>query len=101
MSKKHPGKVEGNILIADEDLADLKILSEILTTEGYEVRATQSGAQALSYVENYPPDLIMLNIQMLEVDGYEVCSRLKSDRLHSAIPIIFLRVLSRSDMVSC
>ena len=79
-----------DILIVDDTLANLKVLSETLTTHGYEVRAVKSGQTALMAVKTMPPCLILLDINMPEMNGYQVCQQLKIDDTTRDIPIIFL-----------
>jgi signal transduction histidine kinase len=83
-----------SILLVDDTPANLRILAEMLRESGYHVRPVTSGAMALRAAESDPPDLILLDIRMPEMDGFEVCRRLKeSDSLRS-IPIIFISALS-------
>jgi PleD family two-component response regulator len=80
----------GELLIVD-DLADnLRVLSTTLSNYGYRVRAVRNGAMALMGVRAAPPDLILLDIRMPEMDGFEVCQQLKADPQLAYIPIIFL-----------
>jgi class 3 adenylate cyclase len=92
---------KADILIVDDNPANLDVLSNLLITHDYEVRAAINGQMALMAVENSPPDLILLDINMPEMDGYEVCERLKMSeqvcdiagggkRSLSEIPIIFI-----------
>ena len=81
------------ILVVDDHSENLKMLSAILNPDKYKVRIAQSGVQALRSVETKPPDLIILDIRMPEMDGYEVCRRLKQDKISREIPIIFISAL--------
>jgi len=81
------------ILVVDDTTANLKLLTEILVNEGYQVRPASSGSLALKSVAVEKPDLIILDIKMPDMDGYEVCRRLKSDKLCNKIPIIFISAL--------
>lgn len=83
-----------NILIVDDVPANLKVLGEILKGEGYKVRPVPSGALALQVAEKEMPDLILLDIMMPDMDGYEVCRRLKEKPLLREIPIIFISALN-------
>ena len=80
----------GKILIVDDRLDNLRLLSQILVGNGYEVRKAINGSTALMGLEKFLPDLILLDINMPGMDGYEVCQKLKSDRTYKQIPIIFL-----------
>ncbi len=83
----------GNIMIVDDHVDNLKILAAMLTGHGYSVRPTNAPTMVLKAVRKTPPDLILLDIQMPETNGFELCERLKADPHTSHIPIIFLSVL--------
>ncbi|MEO1670734.1 MAG: ATP-binding protein [Cyanobacteria bacterium J06631_2] len=85
--------IKGDILIVDDTPANLRVLSATLSGRGYEVRCVNSGAMALTVARNAPPDLILLDIKMPEMDGYQVCQQLKSDPKTYEIPVIFLSAL--------
>ncbi len=85
---------KNNILIVDDTPENLTILLQMLTQQGYRVRPALSGEIALKSVLAEPPDLILLDILMPEMDGYEVCSVLKSSDRTSQIPIIFISALT-------
>lgn len=70
---------ERNILIVDDTPINLKLLMNILTQSGYEVRPATSGKQSIDAMNARLPDLVLLDIAMPEMDGYEVCQRLKQD----------------------
>jgi CheY-like chemotaxis protein len=83
----------GEVLIVDDASENLKTLSAILTPLKYKVRLAQSGMQALKSVQMKAPDVILLDIRMPEMNGYEVCRRLKQDRNSREIPVIFISAL--------
>jgi len=83
-----------NILIVDDTPANLRLLSQMLSEKGYGVRAVKSGARALESVQVTQPSLILLDIRMPEMNGYEVCERLKEDPKTHDIPIIFISALN-------
>jgi PleD family two-component response regulator len=86
----------GDLLIVD-DLADnLRVLSNTLSGQGYRVRCVKNGAMALVGAKAVPPDVILLDIRMPEMDGYEVCQRLKAAPETKDIPIIFLSALDET-----
>ena len=87
-----PTKTE-DILIVDDTPDNLHLLSRMLTRQGYNVRKALSGPMALTAVQTVAPDLILLDIMMPEMDGYEVCQNLKADAKTAEIPIIFLSAL--------
>ena len=82
-----------DILIVDDTPANLRLLSQMLTEGGYNVRAATSGARALDSVRIAPPSLILLDIRMPEMDGYQVCEQLKADQRSRDIPVIFISAL--------
>lgn len=84
---------QSNVLIVDDQLDNLRVLSTILTKEGYYVRKALNGQMALIACETMPPDIILLDINMPEMNGYEVCERLKDNPQTSNIPVIFISVL--------
>lgn len=77
------------ILIVDDTPSNIKILGEILLPE-YEVNIATSGPQALDNIENNPPDLVLLDIMMPEMDGFEVCRKIKENENTKDIPVIFV-----------
>ncbi len=81
------------ILIVDDLPDNLRVLSATLTKEGFQVRCAKSGTMALMAVQTTYPDLILLDINMPEMNGYEVCQKLKSNELTRHIPVIFLSAL--------
>lgn len=85
---------KGNVLIVDDAPNNLRLLSNMLTQQGYDVRVAINGSIALKTVQALAPDIILLDINMPKMDGYEVCQRLKSDPETKDIPIIFLSALS-------
>jgi signal transduction histidine kinase len=84
---------KADILIVDDTIPNLELLSKMLTGEGYKVRAVPSGAMALTAAQSAPPDLVLLDIAMPDLDGYEVCLRLKDDDRTRNIPILFISAL--------
>ncbi|WP_017652796.1 PAS domain S-box protein [Fortiea contorta] len=84
---------KGSILIVDDTLANLQILSATLSVAGYTVRGVSSGLMAVKEAQTILPDLILLDIKMPEIDGYEVCQLLKADQTTRDIPVIFISAL--------
>jgi signal transduction histidine kinase len=81
------------ILIVDDTPENVQVLSATLTKKGYEVRGVVKGKMAIKTAKNYLPDLILLDIRMPEMNGYEVCEQLKNDPKTADIPIIFISAL--------
>lgn len=87
---------QGNILIVDDTPDNLRLLSTALIKQGYVVRNAINGALALSSAQVMQPDLILLDIMMPGMDGYEVCRRLKANPKTSDIPVIFISAIDES-----
>lgn len=85
---------KGNILVVDDTLANVQLLSRMLTEQGYKVRKVLNGPMALMGVQTAPPDLILLDVNMPDMNGYEVCQLLKADHATQNIPIIFISALN-------
>ncbi len=83
----------GNILVVDDTPANLQLLIGLLSHKGYTVRPIPSGKLALQGIHLDYPDLILLDIQMPDMDGYEVCKHLKADSRTQDIPVIFISAL--------
>jgi putative two-component system response regulator len=83
------------VLIVDDNATNLDLLVNTLKTE-YRLGIAKKGINALEYAEKYRPDLILLDIMMPEMDGYEVCTRLKNNPLTELIPVIFITAMSET-----
>ena len=86
---------KAKILIVDDDVDTVELLIKRLRAEGYDTAEAYDGEQALRQVEEYQPDLVILDIKMPKIDGYEVCRRLKSSEETKFIPIIMLTVKAK------
>ncbi|MEG4293899.1 response regulator [Microcoleus sp. C2C3] len=84
----------GTILIVDDNSANLGVLSDALSQAGFEVRVAKSGKMALERVKYALPDLILLDVMMPEMDGFETCRRLQANPETTHIPVIFMTALS-------
>lgn len=94
--RSQPPRRSGKILIADDAPANLSLLAQILAGEGYAVRVATSGAMALRSIQSGKPDLILLDVRMPDMNGYEICQRLKTQEATRDIPVIFLSDLSQT-----
>jgi putative two-component system response regulator len=88
---------KGKILVVDDTPASLRLLTDLLKAEGYEVRSAISGELALCSAASEPPDLMLLDIRMPEMDGYEVCRRIKAMPETCDVPVIFVSAASETD----
>jgi PleD family two-component response regulator len=93
MNPSHSQPHRGNILLVDDTPNNLRLLSAMLTEQGYEVRRVVNGQMALKTAQANPPDLVLLDIKMPDMNGYEVCQRLKADVDTRDIPVIFISAL--------
>jgi CheY-like chemotaxis protein len=82
------------VLVIDDDKDNRNLIERFLTGAGYQVLSADSGASALKLLNEATPDLILLDVMMPGMDGYQVCAKLQGDPKHSLIPVIFLTALS-------
>ena len=98
MNMEHPqtnGSAQSaSILVVDDTPANLQVLAGMLKDRGYKVRPAPSGKLALAAAQRDPPDLILLDINMPEMNGYEVCEALKAEEKLKGVPIIFISALT-------
>src|SRR4030042_3614738 len=95
--KKPPKKVNAKILVIDDAQVNLRMLTQCLATEGYAVQAVPDGRHALEAVLSNQPDLILLDIVMPDLDGFEVCRILKENKQTKAIPVLFMSALNETE----
>jgi putative two-component system response regulator len=88
---------QGDVLIVDDNPNNLRVLSGMLEQAGYRVRPAASGEMALRSARKVPPDIVLLDIRMPEMDGYEVCRRLKAEPATNGIPVIFISALHEAE----
>lgn len=91
---------KGTILIVDDNINNLKVLAGVLKENLYDFRMAKSGQLALNILEKTTPDLILLDIQMPEMDGFETCRRIKENEANEKIPIIFLTANIDSESIA-
>ncbi|MEJ2559283.1 MAG: PAS domain S-box protein, partial [Anaerolineae bacterium] len=94
MIDEQGGLSQADILIVDDEPESLRLLIDILNKQGYETRPATDGLQALSAARLAPPDLILLDVMMPAMSGYEVCQALKTDEATRDIPVIFISALT-------
>ncbi|MDD2733316.1 MAG: response regulator [Desulfuromonadaceae bacterium] len=93
MNEETTDRHSGRILVVDDTTANLQLLTKLLTGHGYAVYPASDGGLALEFVRTTLPDLILLDIRMPGMDGFEVCRRLKEDARTRAVPVIFISIL--------
>ncbi|MBD2260814.1 diguanylate cyclase [Pseudanabaena sp. FACHB-2040] len=96
MTHQLTAAMPGNILIVDDIPENLRLLTELLSQRGYSVRSVRSGQMALKTLKVKLPDLILLDIKMPEMDGYQVCEAVKANAQTQHIPIIFVSALDEA-----
>jgi two-component system sensor histidine kinase/response regulator len=87
------GRRQANIMIVDDMPANLQLLVHFLRNEGYKVRPVTSGAAALELAQHVRPDLVLMDVSMPEMDGYEACRRMKENPDLKEVPIVFLSAM--------
>jgi two-component system cell cycle response regulator len=92
-----PDTFQGTILIVDDTPSNLTLLSRILSSSGYTIQLADNGATAIDMASEIIPDLILLDISMPVMDGYETCEKLKADDRTSNIPVIFISALDETE----
>ena len=97
MSRTVDGSKTGTILIIDDEYANLRTLTDMLDSEGYDVRGATNWETASMIIGSDPPDLILLDIKLPGTSGYEICSHLKENKETADIPVAFLSVLDEVD----
>lgn len=90
-------KMRGRVLVVDDEAANRELLVELLGARGLEVFTAEDGAAALQRFAEHRPDLVLLDVQMPKLDGFEVCRRLKADADTRLVPVVFLTGLSASE----
>ena len=90
-------KAKDLILVVDDQPNNLKLIANVLGQE-YSLSIANSGINALKMLENGVPDLILLDVMMPEMDGFEVCKKIKENENTKNIPIIFLTAKCRTDL---
>ncbi|MDX2231006.1 MAG: response regulator [Leptolyngbyaceae cyanobacterium bins.349] len=84
----------GTILVVDDNPTNIQVLFDVLSEMGYRVAIAKSGEAALQRLQSYHPDMILLDVMMPGIDGFETCQRLKRDPLTHTVPVIFMTALS-------
>jgi CheY-like chemotaxis protein len=88
---------EATVLVVDDIASNIKVIAGMLADEGYGVKVAISGRKALELVPVHRPDIILLDVMMPDMDGFEVCRRLKADPASADIPVIFLSAKDQAD----
>src|ERR1700686_4675310 len=94
MFSKSPQPVTGTILVADDQAANRELLEELLTAEGYKVACVSNGTAALEQLSIVPIDLVLLDVMMPHLTGFEVCEKIKANSDTYLIPVVLVTALS-------
>ncbi len=97
MNHGNPTPRHGTILAVDDEPTSLALIKAVLVAEGYQVQSAKTGEQALALIATAPPELILLDIVMPGLDGFEVCRQLKAHEATSHIPLIFLSATTETE----
>jgi len=91
-----------SILVIDDEPDNFDVVETLLDSENYHLYYAPSGQQALNRLDNFQPDLILLDVMMPDLDGMEVCQRIKADPQWQAVPIIMVTALTdKEDLARC
>lgn len=99
MSASPPDPSRDIVLVVDDSPESLSLLTDALEEKGFTALVARSGATALSLIERMPPDVILMDAVMPEMDGFETCRRIKDNRHYAHIPVIFMTGLSETEHV--
>src|SRR5258708_28462692 len=94
MLSKSNVPVTGNILVADDQVANRELLDELLTAQGFKVISSADGKEALHQLSKVPIDLVLLDVMMPHLNGFEVCEKIKANPETYLIPVILVTSLS-------
>ncbi len=83
-----------HILVVDDNELNLTLIGKILEMEGYQVTSAKNGTEAIGAVESAAPDLAILDVMMPDMDGYELCKKLRQPPLNSRFPIVMLTAMT-------
>src|SRR6266487_2428654 len=86
---------KARVLIVDDEVKNVKLLEALLAPQNFEIEKAYDGKAALAQVQRNPPDMILLDVMMPELDGFEVCRRLKSDTETQLIPVVIMTALGQ------
>ena len=89
----------GTVLVVDDQERNVQVLGTTLSNAGFQVMAASGGQQALKRVADHVPDLVLLDILMPGMDGFEVCKRLQSDPETAGLPVIFISAADEGDVI--
>jgi CheY-like chemotaxis protein len=98
-SKPEPPPFRQDVLIIDDDPAILELLENILREEGFEVRTAKDGLDGMNQVFNRPPDLILLDVRMPKIDGFDLCRFIKGSSTTKSIPVIMLTAAGQASEI--
>jgi len=88
-----PGQSPGRVLVVDDTAANLKLLEDLLGFHGYEVDVAESGEEALAAIKRDPPDVVLLDVVMPGLSGYDVCLAIRADPALAMLPVVMVTAL--------
>ncbi|WP_036479057.1 diguanylate cyclase [Myxosarcina sp. GI1] len=90
----------GKVLLVDDRNGNLSILSSVLTSRGYEIRQANNGRLALEIARAEVPDIVLLDVAIPDMDGYQVCQQLKADSRTKDIPVVFISTFNETEVIA-
>jgi signal transduction histidine kinase len=97
MTNRHETQYGPTILIVDDEPANLAVLTNYLANSGFQIQVARTGESGVDIARLSPPDLILLDVLLPGIDGFEACRRLKADERTQAIPVLFMTILTKVD----
>ena len=86
-----------SILIVDDEDRNIKLIKGMVMSEQYDIATASGGQETLDYLKDHQPDLILLDVMMPDIDGFEVCRQLKQDEITQVIPILMVTALMEKE----
>jgi two-component system cell cycle response regulator len=83
------------VLVVDDNIVNVRLLEELLKSASFEVATAMSGGAALEQVAQFRPDIVLLDVMMPDMDGYEVCRRIRQDQKTARLPVIMITALDK------
>jgi putative two-component system response regulator len=94
MNREFPDRGEGHVLIVDDEKSALAMLAELMTRRGYQATCAANGVEALACIAQAPPDVVLMDVNMPQLDGFETCRRIKGNPATTLIPVVLVTGLN-------
>ena len=93
--REHEDEMSTLVLVVDDNVLNVKVFEGLLRVHGYEVITAFDGREALSKIDQYAPDLVLLDVMMPELNGYDVCVRIRQNPATAGLPVIMVTALDK------